>query len=180
MRTAACLLPVLVLAGVRPAAAQDNLPLAVYKVEFRIRDGSDAAARNGRRYTMLLDDGSKGTLKIGERVPVATASFQPGISSGGVNALVNTQYTYIDVGVNIDATVRKQQDKILLQSDLDISTLVERKPQPGSAVLPQPTVAQMKTAVHALIVPGKATVVASMDDPVTQRKFDVEALVTKE
>jgi general secretion pathway protein D len=168
-----------VLAGVRPAAAQDNLPPAVYKVEFRIRDGSDAAARNGRRYTMLLDDGFKGTLKIGERVPVATTSFQPGIG-GGVNPLVNTQYTYIDVGVNIDATLRKQQDKILLQSDLDISTLVERKPQPGSAVLPQPTVAQMKTAVHALIVPGKATLVASIDDPVTQRKFDVEALVTKE
>ena len=178
MRTLACLLPVIVLASVWPAAAQDNIPPAVYKVEFRIRD--DAAARNGRRYSMLLDDGFKGTLKIGERVPVATASFQPGIAGGGVNPLANTQYTYIDVGVNIDSTVRKQQDKILLQSDLDISTLVERKPQSGSAVLAQPTVAQMKAAVHALIVPGKATLVASIDDPVTQRKFDVEALVTKE
>ena len=49
-------------------------------------------------------DGQKATLKIGDRVPVATGSFQPGIGGVGINPLVNTQFQYLDVGVNIDIT----------------------------------------------------------------------------
>src|SRR5258707_1015998 len=47
-------------------------------------------------------DGQKASLKIGDRVPVATGSFQPGIGGVGINPLVNTQFQYLDVGVNID------------------------------------------------------------------------------
>ena len=47
-------------------------------------------------------DGIKASLKIGERQPTATGSFQPGIGGVGINPLVNTQFTYIDVGVNVD------------------------------------------------------------------------------
>src|SRR5947209_11009548 len=46
-------------------------------------------------------DGQKAALKIGDRVPVATGSFQPGIGGVGINPLVNTQFQYLDVGVNI-------------------------------------------------------------------------------
>ncbi len=49
-------------------------------------------------------DGQKASLKIGDRVPVATGSFQPGIGGVGINPLVNTQFQYLDVGVNIDVT----------------------------------------------------------------------------
>src|SRR5580692_11362287 len=49
-------------------------------------------------------DNQKASLKIGERLPVATGSFQPGIGGVGINPLVNTQFQYIDVGVNIDIT----------------------------------------------------------------------------
>lgn len=51
-------------------------------------------------------DGQKATLKIGQRVPVATGSFGSGVGSVGVgvNPLVNTQFNYIDVGVNVDMT----------------------------------------------------------------------------
>ena len=51
-------------------------------------------------------DGQKATLKIGDRVPVATGSFQPGIGGVGINPLVNTQFQYLDVGVNVDITPR--------------------------------------------------------------------------
>ncbi len=55
-----------------------------------------------------VSDGDKATLKVGERVPIATGSFQAGVGvgvgggAGVVNPLVNTQFTYIDVGVNIE------------------------------------------------------------------------------
>jgi general secretion pathway protein D len=55
-----------------------------------------------------VSDGEKATLKVGERVPIATGSFQAGVGvgvgggAGVVNPLVNTQFTYLDVGVNIE------------------------------------------------------------------------------
>ena len=39
-------------------------------------------------------DSVKATLKIGDRQPTATGSFQPGIGGVGINPLVNTQFTY--------------------------------------------------------------------------------------
>ena len=51
-------------------------------------------------------DNQKASLKIGDRIPVATGSFQPGIGGVGINPLVNTQFQYIDVGVNMEITPR--------------------------------------------------------------------------
>jgi hypothetical protein len=166
------LLPLLPLAAQEKPASSTN----VYRVEYRIRDGSDAAAKNGRRYTMLIGNRDKGTFKLGERVPVASGSFQPG---AGASPLVNTQFTYIDVGVNIDAILAEENGKVTLNSNLDISTLVEHKAPQPSPILPNPTVAQIKIAEISVLTPGKPTLVASIDDPVTQRKFDVEVTVTK-
>ncbi len=49
-------------------------------------------------------DGEKATLKIGSKVPIATGSFSPGagIAAAGISPLVSTQFSYIDVGVNIE------------------------------------------------------------------------------
>jgi hypothetical protein len=170
----------LLLAAVLPAAAQEKtVSNSVYRVEYRIRDGSDATAKTPRRYTMLIESHNKGTFKLGERVPVASGSFQPGVGGVGVNPLVNTQFTYIDIGVNIDAYVSEENGKVSLNSNLDISTLVEHKTAQPSQVLPNPTVSQIKIAQLSTVTPGKPTLVASVDDPVTQRKFDVEVTITK-
>ncbi len=56
-------------------------------------------------------DGQDAKLRIGDRVPVATGSFQAGVGVGAtgaggsiVNPLVNTQFQYLDVGVIVDVT----------------------------------------------------------------------------
>lgn len=70
-------------------------------------------------------DGQKATLKIGSRVPVATGSFQPGIGGVGINPLVNTQFQYIDVGVNIDMTPTVHADReITLKLMFEISSVI--------------------------------------------------------
>ncbi len=55
---------------------------------------------------MRCMDNVKATLNIGEREPTASGSFQPGIGGVGINPLVNTQFQYIDIGVNIEALAR--------------------------------------------------------------------------
>jgi general secretion pathway protein D len=50
-------------------------------------------------------DGQKATMKIGEKIPVATGSYQTGTHhQRSVSSLVNTQFQYQDVGVNIEVT----------------------------------------------------------------------------
>ena len=87
-------------------------------------------------------DGQKASLKIGDRVPVATGSFQPGIGGVGINPLVNTQFQYIDVGVNIDITPRIHANReVTLKMTLDISA-VTRTANIGG--IDQPVIGQRK------------------------------------
>jgi general secretion pathway protein D len=69
-------------------------------------------------------DNVKAILKIGEREPTATGSFQPGIGGVGINPLVNTQFTYIDVGVNVELTPRIHDNgEVSMHIKLDISNV---------------------------------------------------------
>jgi general secretion pathway protein D len=69
-------------------------------------------------------DNQKASLKIGEREPTASGSFQPGIGGVGINPLVNTQFNYIDVGVNVDLTPRVHENgEISMHVELDISNV---------------------------------------------------------
>jgi general secretion pathway protein D len=69
-------------------------------------------------------DQVKAVLKIGEREPTATGSFQPGIGGVGINPLVNTQFTYLDVGVNVEITPRVHDNgDVSMVVDLDISSV---------------------------------------------------------
>ncbi|HWZ45984.1 MAG TPA: cohesin domain-containing protein [Candidatus Saccharimonadales bacterium] len=88
-------------------------------------------------------DGVKASLKIGDRIPVATGSFGTPVGIAGVGNLgVNTQFQYIDVGVNIDLTPHVHPDgEISLKVVLDISS------QTGTASLgniTQPIISQRK------------------------------------
>ena len=95
-----------------------------------------------------VSDGEKATLKIGDRVPVATGSFQAGVGvgvgtgAGVVNPLVNTQFQYIDVGVNIDVTPRVHPD-----GDVSMKLSVEVSQITGSSNIGginQPVISQRK------------------------------------
>ena len=49
-------------------------------------------------------DGQKATMKIGEKIPIATGSYQSGAATAVVSSLVNTQFQYQEVGVKIEMT----------------------------------------------------------------------------
>ena len=96
-------------------------------------------------------------------------------TSGG--ALVNTQFTYIDVGMNIDCVVDESGSKFAMHADLDISTAVMPDKSPNAANAP--TISQIRLSLDTTVAAGKPTVVASFDDPVTSRKFDIDVAITK-
>ena len=83
---------------------------------------TDSSSKLIQQPEIRASDGQKASLKIGQRVPVATGSFQPGIGGVGINPLVNTQFNYIDVGVNIDITPHVHGlDEVTLKISMDVS-----------------------------------------------------------
>src|SRR5882672_4791361 len=91
-------------------------------------------------------DGQTAKLRIGDRIPIATGSFQAGVgvgSTGGagfVNPLVNTQFTYLDVGVNIDLTPRVHPNRdVSLKLKVEVSSHTGDQPIGG---ISQPIISQ--------------------------------------
>ena len=105
-------------------------------------------------------DGQKATLKIGDRVPVATGSFQPGIGGVGINPLVNTQFQYLDVGVNIDITPRVHAGReVTLKMSLDISAVTSHVNIGG---IDQPVIGQRKIELEIRLKDGEVNLIGGM------------------
>jgi hypothetical protein len=166
MRISTWIVAAALLCPVLAVHAQDS---STYKVDFTIRDTGDAGGKTGRKYSLLVNPGHKTTFKVGNRVPVTTAG------TGGVGG--NVQFTYIDVGMNIECTVGENNSRLMLRGDVDISTAV--MPEKGVNAAPAPTISQIRLSLDTTVAPGKPTTVASFDDPVTSRKFDVDVTITK-
>ena len=83
---------------------------------------TDTRSRIIQNPQIRASDGQQATLKIGERIPIATGSYQTGAATAIVSSLVNTQFQYIDVGVTMDIkpTVHFDRD-VTLKSKIEVS-----------------------------------------------------------
>jgi len=105
-------------------------------------------------------DGQKASLKIGDRIPIATGSFQPGIGGVGINPLVNTQFQYTDVGVNIDITPRVHSNgDVTLKIEMDISSVTGNSNIGG---ISQPIIGQRKISNEVRLREGEANLMGGM------------------
>jgi general secretion pathway protein D len=91
---------------------------------------SDTNTRILQNPSIRASDGQQATLKIGEKLPVATGSYQTGAATAIVSSLVNTQFTYLDVGVNIDVKPTVHYDR-----DVTLKIKIEVSAQNGTSNL---------------------------------------------
>jgi general secretion pathway protein D len=112
-------------------------------------------------------DGQTAKLKIGSRIPVATGSFQAGVGVGAaggaggfVNPLVNTQFTYLDIGVNVDMTphVHPNHD-VSLKLVIDISSHTSDATIGG---ITQPVISQRKIEHDIRLKEGEVNILAGL------------------
>jgi general secretion pathway protein D len=105
---------------------------------------SDGQTRILQQPQVRAVENYKASLKIGDRVPYATGSFQPGLGGvgAGINPLVSTQFNYIDTGVNIDIMPKVHgRDEVSLHVEIDLNN-VSREVELGG--LRQPVITQKK------------------------------------
>jgi general secretion pathway protein D len=105
-------------------------------------------------------DGQKATMKIGERIPIATGSYQTGATTAITSSLVNTQFTYIDVGVQIEMTPTVHFDH-----DVTLKLKIEDSSEASSVTISgvtEPIIANKSSEQTIRLREGEASILAGI------------------
>lgn len=131
-----------------------------YRIDFSISELEDAKRVNTRHYSMDLNSGPWSDIKIGTRVPVkpTEGSFQ-----------------YIDLGTSISCELDDAGEDVSLDVRSDFSNLSSPEEQHSN----QPVIRQIKINGRTIATPGKPMVIGAVDDPNSNRQFQLEATVTR-
>jgi general secretion pathway protein D len=121
-------------------------------------------------------DGQQAKLKIGDRIPIATGSFQAGVgvgavgSAGLVNPLVNTQFQYQDVGVNIDITPRVHPNReVSLKTKIEVSSVTGTSTIGG---ISQPIISQRVVEHDIRLRDGEAFILGGLIQRTDSRQLN--------
>jgi general secretion pathway protein D len=127
---------------------------------------SDSTTRVIQNPEVRSLEGQPAKLNIGDRVPVATGSFQAGVGVGStagagfVNPLVNTQFQYIDVGVNVEVTPRVHPNRdVSLKLQVEVSSVSNQVTIGG---IQQPIISQRKIAHEIRLKEGESSLLAGL------------------
>ena len=116
---------------------------------------SDSNTKVLQRPEIRVLDSEKASLKIGDRVPIASGSFQSGFGGS-----VNTQFQYLDVGVNIDITPYVHAGgEVTLKMSLEVSTVTGEQNIGG---FNQPTIGQRRIEHEARLKDGEVNLIAGI------------------
>jgi general secretion pathway protein D len=105
-------------------------------------------------------DQQKATMKIGKKIPIATGSYQTGAATSSVSSLVNTQFQYQDVGINIEMT-----PTIHFDHDVTLKVKIEDTSEDGSSTISgvtEPIIAQKTSEQVIRLREGEASVLSGM------------------
>jgi general secretion pathway protein D len=121
---------------------------------------TDSNTRILQNPRLRATDAQKATMKIGERIPIATGSYQTGAATALVSSLVNTQFQYLDVGVNIEITPTVHFDR-----DVTLKMKIEVTAQAGSTTISgvtEPIIAQKSTEEVVRLREGEANILSGI------------------
>jgi hypothetical protein len=156
-----------------PKTDQHGKPIEPYRLDFSFNELESGKKINTRHYSINLTAGSADEVKIGTRVPIATVEVNPS----------PTQFQYLDLGTSIWALLRNSRDEIQLEVRSEISSTkhedVDTYPRAPHTTFTPPIVSQIKIDGSTLVVTGKPIVIGSVDDPYSNRQFQLEVTATK-
>jgi general secretion pathway protein D len=121
---------------------------------------SDADTRILQNPSIRATDGQPATLKIGQRIPIATGSYNAGVSTGVASIGVQTQFTYIDVGVTISMTPTVHYDReVTLKLKIEVSSEANSVTISG---VTEPIIAQNVTEQVIQLKDGEPSLLAGL------------------
>lgn len=145
-----------------------DLPHPTYRVTFTMTEVEGDKPVGVQHYTLLAAEGQRTTMKQGSKVPVVTGSYKEN------GAGTQQQFTYLDIGNNIDTTITPVGRGLQMKLKVEQSSVVNESEIAG---VREPVVRQTVFDGVPFVLPGKPTVIGRIDVPGSTRHVDIDALV---
>ena len=144
-------------------------PRRIYRLTFTITEVDDGKRTGTQHFSMVIVSGQRTTMKQGSKVPVATGT----VTENG-SPSTQTQFTYLDIGLNLDATLDESVNGVRLRSKAEQSSLGADKTIAG---IQEPVVRQTVLEGTSILTPGKPLILGSLDIPDSTRRMDIEVVM---
>jgi general secretion pathway protein D len=113
---------------------------------------------------LRVSDGIKGELQVGDRIPYATGSFQPGVGTVGVSPLVSTQFNFADTGITMIITPQVHSaSEMTLHVEITVSAVKEYLTIGGTGGLSQPVITQNKNTTDLRLRDGEVSILSGLN-----------------
>jgi type II secretory pathway component GspD/PulD (secretin) len=143
-------------------------PKKTYRLTYSVTE-IDGGKRVGvQHFSMVLTEGQRAVMKQGNKVPVVTGSYN------NASSQTESQVTFLDVGMNFDATLDPYGSGARLKTKVERLGIADEK----SGVGPQdPIVRQTTVEGTAFLTAGKPVMLGSLDIPGSTRHVDVDVMM---
>jgi type II secretory pathway component GspD/PulD (secretin) len=146
-----------------------DLPKKLYRLTYTITETENGKRIGTQHCAVTAVVGLKTDLKQGSKVPIVTGTFD----QGSTTTMANSQVQYLDVGLEIKATLNGDRDGIKLESEIVQSSVAEEH----SGVGPQdPVIRQTTLEGSSILEPGKPLILGSLDITGSTRHQDIEVV----
>ncbi len=106
-------------------------------------------------------DGMKVSLKIGQRIPIATGSFQSGVGTVGGAPYAQTQFQFTDVGIKVEITPQVHSaEELTMHVSFEVSTVQSYTNIGG---VQQPIIGQTTNEADIRMREGEINILAGLD-----------------
>lgn len=151
-------------------------PRKTYRLTYTVTEIEGVKRVDTQHLTVVIVSGQETKLKQGSRVPIATASYNASatIRTNSAPAGVQTQFTYLDIGMNFSSTMQEMGTNGRLRLSVGQSSIA---PETAGVALQSTIVRQTSLAGEATLAPGKPMMLGSVDIPGSTRHLDIEVLM---
>ena len=137
-----------------------------YRLTYPVTEMDGTKRIGSQHFAMVLTSGQETSLKLGNKFPIVTEAATPPLQ---------TQFTYIDIGMNFDATLTEMGQNAMLKSSVDDTSVAPQKSDIGG--VQEPIVRQATLKGESLLTPGKPLMLGSVDIPGSTSHLDVEVVM---
>lgn len=132
-----------------------NMPGATFEAML-----SDSTTRVLQSPQLRATQNQKSTINIGEKIPIATGSFQSAVGAVGALPAANTQFSFETVGVTLDVTPQiHDNNEISMALDLDVSQVLDRINVGGVS---EPEIADNKLTAYVRMRDGEVNLIGGI------------------
>jgi type II secretory pathway component GspD/PulD (secretin) len=135
----------------------------IYRLTYTMKESDGGKTIGLQHFSIIVASGSMTVFKQGSRVPVTTNASNQG----------ENQVTYLDVGLEIEASSDGYLDGARLRTKIMQSSIAEEKSEVGTQ---DPIIRQTMVEGTSTLVQGKPLVLGSLDVPGSTRHQEVEVV----